>query len=320
MRLRLTYIDNLKAFAITLVVLGHIIQNFDSSYDQNHLFRYIYSFHMPLFMAISGFCCSVNDKIKDIVTKRFFQLIIPFFAWALISQYLGGPSIIKVLISPINGLWFLYALFFINVLFVGSYKLSVRNNLNFLWISAIGVFLLFVTGLIFREKFGLGDIAWHYPFYWGGYYLKKHQYLLNKKVLTVSSLLLWLVMGWFWMRITSPSFFLDVNIHSKGVMYLWKFSTALVGLFTFISLFKLYTNTIHIKFLYLLGTNTLGIYAVHFHVIKILSNIIGQSFTYTTLFVVIALIVVIGFSCMLVWLFKRNSYIATVLIGYPFRK
>ena len=50
---RLLYIDALKGFTILLVVLGHVLQ---VRYDiDNLLYRYIHSFHMPLFMFLSGY-------------------------------------------------------------------------------------------------------------------------------------------------------------------------------------------------------------------------------------------------------------------------
>lgn len=52
MNKRLYYIDNLRGLLIILVVLGHCIQNLDLDFDHNIVFRYIYSFHMPLFMFI----------------------------------------------------------------------------------------------------------------------------------------------------------------------------------------------------------------------------------------------------------------------------
>lgn len=51
MKQRLHYVDNLKGFLILLVVLGHCIQNTKIDFDHNIVFRYIYSFHMPLFMC-----------------------------------------------------------------------------------------------------------------------------------------------------------------------------------------------------------------------------------------------------------------------------
>ena len=48
--------DVLKLFAIFLVVWGHCIQNLHSGdFYSEPVYKIIYSFHMPLFMVISGF-------------------------------------------------------------------------------------------------------------------------------------------------------------------------------------------------------------------------------------------------------------------------
>ncbi|MDE5968902.1 MAG: acyltransferase family protein [Muribaculaceae bacterium] len=55
-RNRVVWLDILKCMAIFLVLWGHSIQYLrsDSPFD-DPVFRFIYSFHMPLFMALSGF-------------------------------------------------------------------------------------------------------------------------------------------------------------------------------------------------------------------------------------------------------------------------
>lgn len=47
--------DFLRGIAIFLVLLGHSIQWTDPEWQHNLLFEGIYSFHMPLFMFISGY-------------------------------------------------------------------------------------------------------------------------------------------------------------------------------------------------------------------------------------------------------------------------
>ena len=55
-KVRKVWIDSLKGILILLVVLGHSIQNTlkEGCYD-NYWWNLIYSFHMPAFMAISGY-------------------------------------------------------------------------------------------------------------------------------------------------------------------------------------------------------------------------------------------------------------------------
>ena len=61
---RLLWADALKGWLIVLVVLGHAIQNtLGDSCATNHLWNIIYSFHMPAFMAVSGYVALRSDMI-----------------------------------------------------------------------------------------------------------------------------------------------------------------------------------------------------------------------------------------------------------------
>ena len=53
---RLLFADLLKVLAIYLVLWGHCVQQFfTTSPLENDVYVYIYSFHMPLFMVLSGY-------------------------------------------------------------------------------------------------------------------------------------------------------------------------------------------------------------------------------------------------------------------------
>lgn len=71
-RERLDWIDQLKGFTIFLVVYGH---NFPFCE------KYIYSFHMPLFILTAGF---FHPQISSYLQlkKRFVSLIVPYFIWS----------------------------------------------------------------------------------------------------------------------------------------------------------------------------------------------------------------------------------------------
>lgn len=87
MKERIAYIDRLKGFAILLVVIGHVIQFLycPDKFDDNAVFRFIYSFHMPLFFVLSGWVTNMKlGCIEDLYLKiksRFFQLVVPFVFW-----------------------------------------------------------------------------------------------------------------------------------------------------------------------------------------------------------------------------------------------
>ena len=89
-------IDFLKCIAIFLVIFGHCIQygsglayyNSGTFFD-DFLFKYIYSFHMPLFAAISGylFYSSVQKySLKEMIFNRFYRLLIPIISWNAVAN------------------------------------------------------------------------------------------------------------------------------------------------------------------------------------------------------------------------------------------
>ena len=50
------FIDNLKVILIFLVVFGHLIERYiDTNLTLRGLYMFIYTFHMPLFIFVSGF-------------------------------------------------------------------------------------------------------------------------------------------------------------------------------------------------------------------------------------------------------------------------
>ncbi len=55
-------VDVLKAYAIFLVVLGHVIQTFCSEWNTNSFELGIVMFHMPLFIVVSGYFFVTSAK------------------------------------------------------------------------------------------------------------------------------------------------------------------------------------------------------------------------------------------------------------------
>ena len=55
MKERDTYFDNLKFILILLVVVGHLIEPFNDEAAMGAIYRFIYSFHMPLFIFAAGY-------------------------------------------------------------------------------------------------------------------------------------------------------------------------------------------------------------------------------------------------------------------------
>lgn len=98
-KIRYDNIDLLKGIAILLVVMGHFIQFNTETYHSNVGYRLIYSFHMELFMFLSGYIVLKTTIIKDIestkifIRKRFISLMLPYFSWGILDYYiLNSPK------------------------------------------------------------------------------------------------------------------------------------------------------------------------------------------------------------------------------------
>lgn len=128
---RFFWVDNLRAFAIILVVLGH-----------NYFFLsgYISTFHVPIFFIISGYLFNNNRDFKEFIKRKINSLIKPYFFfsfslylyWLIIGNKMGGNAgqnsalkgfigifygVEKQYIFWQSGLWFVLCLFIINVMY-----------------------------------------------------------------------------------------------------------------------------------------------------------------------------------------------------------
>ncbi len=77
------YIDLMKGFLITLVVIGHLPY---FEYDSRTLIL-IYSFHMHAFLMIGGILSHIdkNTKLSTILYKRIIGTLVPYFVFYLIT-------------------------------------------------------------------------------------------------------------------------------------------------------------------------------------------------------------------------------------------
>lgn len=182
---RIIIIDALKTFAIILVVLGHCIQfgsgqdflNNERFYD-NWLFKIIYSFHMPLFMLISGylFSCSYKGDWVNCIKKRICHLVLPMFVWSILpifknfvldaGTYLWPDMIIYYFRTSFLNFWFIWAVFWCSCLVV---------IINKLFKDSLYVYIfLFVISFIIPDVANLALYKYMYPYFVIGYMFKKY--------------------------------------------------------------------------------------------------------------------------------------------------
>lgn len=144
--------DILKAFAIILVVIGHITILFTpDSHPQNNtkLAQYItfgiYLFHMPLFMSISGAVYQLSknkpqyQRFWPFVINKLKRIIIPYYLIGICAllpvlvyinakvQWSDAETWFKILLAKdCRHLWYLLALFWIFLLQFTADKLRIN--------------------------------------------------------------------------------------------------------------------------------------------------------------------------------------------------
>ncbi len=195
--------DVLRGFAVLLVVLGHCIQegsgeqySAQALYFYDKLYQWIYSFHMPLFMLVSGYLSwssmqkakTMQDR-RQLLRRRATALLAPIFLWTLVDcvrtmviHMMNGMEqpqnlIVWYVNSALNNLWFLWAVFwcFLVVYIVHYY---CRDSIL---LYVLGFLAMFVI----PDGLGLGAYKYMMPFFIVAFYgrglMEKHGDKMSEK-------------------------------------------------------------------------------------------------------------------------------------------
>ncbi len=182
-------ISMVKGMAIILVVYGHVIQRSMAAHGAdfylNPAFKFIYTFHMPLFFFISGYLMAWTlgrTGLSEAFKIRCKTLLVPYMCWGVLglitycalhlfdrknSVGLRWDGSDPVLANA--GVWFLFVLFVCSVFLLCSVKLQERLGM---WgFAAVYLALLVIPG---NDHFYLYYIKWFYLFYAVGYLCNKY--------------------------------------------------------------------------------------------------------------------------------------------------
>lgn len=168
----------LTLIATTLVVAGHC--DITPDYKQTWIFKWVYSFHMPLFFMISGYIFCLSNPVERLkrttftqfIHKKFERLLIPFiFIDTIIflikatlladSDMVAHPTVLtlecyieKVAFRPIGFMWFLPTLFWMFVIAFPLWKyIKLHKPLgNNMLMGGGSLILLIVSATAFMYK------------------------------------------------------------------------------------------------------------------------------------------------------------------------
>ncbi len=227
---KIEWLDTVKVFTMILVVIGHcnyynIITPYGGvSYDID-LFSFkclglitgfIYSFHMPLFMAVSGACfffsMKKNPSFTQVLTSKAKRLLIPF---VLVTLFLSVPLkywsgyydksdnvFLDILFGQFflmgnSHLWYVVSLFYIFIVYYTIERLNIKKGFIFWSVLVLLSWIGFKLENYLFQCAGLTGLFKHFLYFSLGYscifWIKDRSYSLKYILLS------WLSMIGFWL-------------------------------------------------------------------------------------------------------------------------
>ncbi len=170
-------VDRLKGYACFLVLLGHVIMGIrlagiDIPKFFGGLEKFIWSFHVALFLFLSGVVYKVTGEWKSKKSKwgfilyKLYTLGIPYIAFSaiyiLINSLVGESNtgfavsdILYIWKTPVAQYWFLYALFFLFCIWT-AFSGMIKN-----WQITLIVVLIGYLAPLFGIPLGSLDVVFY---------------------------------------------------------------------------------------------------------------------------------------------------------------
>ncbi|MFB4165573.1 acyltransferase family protein [Alteribacillus sp. JSM 102045] len=167
------FFDNVKFLLIALVVISHAITPLIEWHQFSRgLYLLLFSFHMPLFLFISGFFAKKAVQQREFI-KPIQKLLVPYIIFQVIYTFfyydVMGDDLKVPIFEPHWSLWFLLTLFsfyfLIHLFKFSPYMIIIATTLGI----AIG----------FGEPtslFSLSRTIVFFPFFLAGYFMKRHHF------------------------------------------------------------------------------------------------------------------------------------------------
>lgn len=322
-------ISLLQAFGILCVLLGHSVHIFSSlgwyfhnapqNPTCNIIHHVIYSFHMPLFIFLSGYLFykikSDNFNIIKYIFKRIKRLIVPFFAvgflyyipmFRLISP--ENRSLVRLIkdfvtLDFCGPFWFLISLFFISLVVI-SFTETKLNKIQ-VPIIAIGLIvlnLLKISGI----PFAIQCVPKLAIYFYLGYLIVKYEkpiysYFINNKTTMIIVTIGWGVLEIFKYK-NFDNIYLTLITASVSIFVLFAFSVHITEIFKNISTSCfVQTLSINMLFIYLIQE------PIMFSILKALNWGIGYNAIFVSYILFIStLIICLGFIYLKSQLFRKD--------------
>ena len=340
-------LDFAKGILIVLVVIGHSffpMETLGKAHLDSFLYKFIYSFHMPAFMLLSGyfFYNSNRKPLKNVLGTKIKSIGVPFLffnivIWGLMhlknwvcSETAAQMNVLR-LFSDLYGfvltskvMWFLASLL-INCFIVG-----ILSRFSYGYIGYIVVFVVSFFIPVDHSYIHPGYL-FMFPYFLAGYYIRKKDFSLFALVGKYRIILLLACISllglYFYNRDTyiyytgmnilteNPLYSMCVNVHRfvLGATMTALFFTA-VGYVTVVDVNKPGVASMIVK----LGQYTLGIYGFQQIMIGVLirsSEMFGVAVPASYWVVLVIAVLVLGLCYSLARICARFNILSVMFLG-----
>lgn len=274
---RLLFYDILKALLIFFVVFGHTIDTFSTNTTLKAIYLCIYSFHMPLFVFLSGYFAKWDKR-------KFFGYFLLYFIFTtfqiLLKVFVISPEsaytfhkFLTMFIDPLWALWFLPAL---AIWLLSTKFIKVVKIWHIIFALCLSLCLGFIPEI--GTKLTLSRIFYFFPFFLLGKFCKQNNEKFNnimekaQKIAYKLSALLILILMFalivIFVNYLSKSYFYGSYAYTNEFGIVHRTISILVGLLTSSCIFILMPQKINeqskfIRFVSNIGQKTLSIYLFH---------------------------------------------------------
>lgn len=166
------HFDNMKGILILCVVLGHTISNLFYAWTNclatKYLYYLIYTFHMPVFIFISGFFSKRHSDYETYLKKTVSGCLIPYLIFNVLYALPSVSDALNVW-KPTWIMWYLLSLF--------SWKILVEVLIKFKHPFLITLVLVPLVGMIpsVGEVLALSRTICFFPYFMAGYLMQQTQ-------------------------------------------------------------------------------------------------------------------------------------------------
>lgn len=270
--------DNLKFLMIFFVVFAHCLELMEKEGIPHYLYIFIYTFHMPMFIFISGYFSKFSKKN---IINYFGIYIIYQTLYCLFDRYVLIQETTLRYTTPFWIMWYMFAIIIWTLLIRIFDVKSKKNGIALIFISVVISILAGFCDKI-EYYFSLSRIITFFPYFLLGYYTKKFNLKfisiknengkINKvKIITICILII--ITGTYFINIIDK---MDVGwiygvfpYSALNYTFVFKIMWFILSICELMIFYTITTNK-KIRLISYIGANTLTIYLLHGFILRFL--------------------------------------------------